>query len=381
MGDVDDTQWWLQRSDPAAFRRMILAMRVAALVPYHHDFCAGQRFRVEVWARRLGERGISFSLLPFASPELTAVLYEKGAGLPRPPAFGCSIEQTVRVLREARPEVVYIYREAALVGPALIERLARRWGAPIVYDLDEPLFVPYVSPFNGRLASLRWPSKIDRLIGMSDRVWAVNRAIGEHAGRITQDVAIVPFAVDTERYFPGPPLAHGVPLRIGWMGTRSSQANLEVLAEPLARLNRSHGAILSVVADEPMRLGDARVEFTPWSWEVEVPRMHQCQIAVVPVKPDPWSRWKFYYKLVQCMAMGLPVVASPIGSNLEILEDGRTGFLADTPEEWYDRLRRLAEDAELRRAMGREARRVVEERFTLTGQLDFVEREMRALAS
>jgi glycosyltransferase involved in cell wall biosynthesis len=277
--------------------------------------------------------------------------------------------------------VVYIYREAALVGPALIERLTRRWRAPIVYDLDEPLFVPYVSPSNGRLTALKWFSKTDDLMRMSDQVWAVNRAIGEYAARFSRRVSIVPMAVDTDRYAPAPPLPDGAPLRVGWVGTRTSQVNLQAVVDPLARLARSHGAILSVVADQPLRFDGVPVEFTPWSWEVEVPRMHQCQIALVPVKPDGWSPWKFYYKLVQCMSMGIPVVASPIGSNLEIVEDGRTGFLANTADEWYDRMRLLAEDPELRRTMGASARRVVEERFSLNGQLDVLERELKAAAA
>jgi glycosyltransferase involved in cell wall biosynthesis len=165
------------------------------------------------------------------------------------------------------------------------------------------------------------------------------------------------------------------------VGTRTSQANLEAVVGPLARLAQSHGATLSVVADEPLRIDGVPVEFTPWSWDVEVPRMHQCQIALVPVKPDGWSPWKFYYKLIQCMSMGIPVVVSPIGSNLEIVEDGRTGFLADTPDDWYDRLSRLADDPALRRTMGAAARRLVEERFRLSDQLDYLERELKAAAA
>jgi glycosyltransferase involved in cell wall biosynthesis len=357
-------------------------MRVAALVPYHQDYCAGQRFRVETWARHLHPRGISFSFLPFASPALTSVLHTRGRLLRRAGALArCCAEQLARVLRESRPDVVYIYREAALVGPAFIERLTQRWRAPIVYDLDEPLFVPYVSPSNGRLTALKWFSKTDDLMRMSDQVWAVNRAIRDYALRFSRRVSIVPMAVDTDRYAPAPPLPAGAPLRVGWVGTRTSQPNLEAVVEPLARLSRSHGARLSVVGDQPLQFEGVPVEFTPWSWEIEVERMHQCQIALVPVKPDGWSPWKFYYKLIQCMSMGIPVIASPIGSNLEIVEDGRTGFLAETPDEWYDRMRRLADDPELRRTMGASARRLVEERFSLGGQLDILERELKAVAA
>lgn len=357
-------------------------MRVAALVPYHQDYCAGQRFRVEAWARLLHGRGISFSFLPFSTAALTSVLYERGHLLMKASALArCWMEQTARVLRESRPDVVYIYREASLLGPALIERLTRRWRAPIVYDLDEPLFMSYVSPTNGRLSALKWASKTDALMRMSDEVWAVNRAIGDYATQFSSHVEIVPMAVDTARYTPAPALAADAPLRVGWVGTRTSQSNLRAVVEPLARLHDSHGATLSVVADEPLSFDGVPVEFTPWSWEAEVPTLHGCQIALVPVQPDSWSPWKFYYKLVQCMSMGIPVVASPIGSNLEIVEDGRTGFLADTPDEWYARLRELADNPELRRTMGAAARRVVEERFSLDGQIDFLERQLKGAAA
>jgi glycosyltransferase involved in cell wall biosynthesis len=216
---------------------------------------------------------------------------------------------------------------------------------------------------------------------MSDQVWAVNRAIGDYATQFSRCVEIVPMAVDTERYVSAPPLGQDAPLRVGWVGTRTSQTNLEAVVEPLARLHQSHGATLSVVADEPLSFDGVPVEFTPWSWEVEVPSMHRCQIALVPVRPDTWSPWKFYYKLVQCMSMGIPVVASPMGSNLEIVEDGRTGFFADTPDEWYDRMRQLADDPDLRRSMGAAARRVVEERFSLRGQIDFLEGQLTAAAA
>ena len=199
-----------------------------------------------------------------------------------------------------------MHQGTSLLGPALIERLTRRWRAPIVYDLDEPLFISYVSPSNGRLSALKCASKTDSLMRMSDQVWAVNRAIGDYAARFSRRVEIVPMAVDTERYTPTPPLAADAPLRVGWVGTRTSQPNLEAVVESLARLHQSHGATLSVVADELLSFDGVPVEFIPWSWEVEVPRMHKCQIALIPVKPDSWSPWKFYYKLVQCMSMGDP---------------------------------------------------------------------------
>jgi glycosyltransferase involved in cell wall biosynthesis len=349
-------------------------MKVAALVPYQPGSCAGQRFRIEPWARALRGRGVEVTLMPFADEGLTDVLYRPRRYVAKAGRMlGCYAGQLGRLLRADRPDLVYIYREAALAGPALLERLTRRWQAPIVYDLDEPLFVPYASPRNRLFSRLRWASKIDELFGLSDRVFAVNRAIAGYAGRFCDQVSVVPMAVDLQRYRPSPVSTAARPLTVGWVGTRTTQPNLELIAEPLRRLARSHGAGLRVLADEPMTLPGLDLEFLPWDFHQEVPRLQACQIGVVPVKPHPWTPWKFFFKLIQFMSLGMPVVASPVGSNLEIIEDGANGFLADGDDQWYDRLRALADDPALRRSMGQAARQTAETRFGLDRQIDTVE--------
>jgi glycosyltransferase involved in cell wall biosynthesis len=353
-------------------------MKIAALVPYHTGFCAGQRFRIELWARHLAPRGFEVRYFPFAGPALTGILHRPGGTLRK--AVGmlrCYLDQLRRVAAAGRPDVVFVYREAALLGPAWIERLARRWKAPLIYDIDEPLWVPYVSPSNGRLNLLKCVSKTNDLFRMSDRVLAVNHAIADYASRYARKVSIVPMAVDTERYRPAAAPPPASPLRIGWVGTRTTQKNLDLVAEPLARMRESHGSVLRVVADEPMTLPGVDVDFISWGYDLEVPRLQECQIGIVPVGNEVWNPWKFFFKLIQFMSLGLPVVATPVGSNLEIIEDGVNGFLAGTPDEWVDRLRTLAENPELRRRMGQAARETAAARFSLAGQIDFVESVFR----
>lgn len=357
-------------------------MKVAALVPYHRDFCSGQRFRIELWERHLKGRDIEIEYYPFASPALTNILYEPGRTLRKGGLMlHCLGAQLRRVLTASRPDVVYIYREAALLGPAFIERLAKRWGVPVIYDLDEPLFVPYVSPTNGSLNRLRFFSKVNKLFAMSDVVLAVNRAIGDHARRFGPQVSIVPMAVDTERYKPAPEVPKLDPPRICWTGTFTNQPMLALLTEPLSRLQQERPSILRVIADEPMELPGVDLEFIKWTFKDEVSLLQESMIGVIPVIPTVWGPWKFFFKTIQFMSMGLPVVASPIGSNLEIIEDGVNGFLAKDADEWQAKLRQLIDDAELRQRLGRAARATVEAEFSLTRQIDFLENVFQNAAS
>ena len=82
----------------------------------------------------------------------------------------------------------------------------------------------------------------------------------------------------------------------------------------------------------------------------------------MPLHDTPWERGKCAYKLLQVMAAGKPVIASPVGANRHVVRHGVNGFLAETTEQWADALRQLA-DPELRRRMGEEARKTVAERY------------------
>jgi glycosyltransferase involved in cell wall biosynthesis len=85
----------------------------------------------------------------------------------------------------------------------------------------------------------------------------------------------------------------------------------------------------------------------------------------MPLLDSPWEQGKCGYKLIQYMACGLPVVASSVGVNSEIVESGVNGFLADTPDEWVVTLGRLLGDQAFSRQMGLAGRQRVERLYCI----------------
>jgi glycosyltransferase involved in cell wall biosynthesis len=153
---------------------------------------------------------------------------------------------------------------------------------------------------------------------------------------------------------------------VGWIGTPTTAGYLAPLGPVLT--------VLSAASDFTFRVSGAgtapsipgvRVESPSWSLEREVELFNTCDVGVYPLPDDDWARGKCGFKAIQFMACGVPVVASPVGVNREIIEDGVNGFLAAAPAEWQAKIARLLADGKLRQRMAAAARRTIEERYSL----------------
>jgi glycosyltransferase involved in cell wall biosynthesis len=102
-----------------------------------------------------------------------------------------------------------------------------------------------------------------------------------------------------------------------------------------------------------------------WAATSEVEDLRRFDVGLVPLGDHPWNPWKFNYKLAQYMALGIPPVCTPIGSNSEIVEHGVTGFLAATPDDWVRYLEELITNDRLRQQMGAAAARYAHSHFTV----------------
>ncbi|NBP52407.1 MAG: glycosyltransferase, partial [Actinobacteria bacterium] len=145
------------------------------------------------------------------------------------------------------------------------------------------------------------------------------------------------------------------PPRVGWLGSDLSiRETLYPAWEMLGRVQRSLGFEFVICSrPRPVPPSDGlRWRFVEWSPETEERIARHVDIGIMPLVDEPFQRGKCGMKLLQYMAAGLPVVASPIGVNTSIVADGRTGFLAASEHEWHAALGRLVADAAMRRAFG-----------------------------
>jgi glycosyltransferase involved in cell wall biosynthesis len=339
--------------------------RVLALVPYPLNTAPGQRYRIEQWAPYLSECGIDVLFLPFASEALGRALYRRGAHV----AKGLQIMRGIvarfsHVWGAARYDAVFLYREASLIGPAWLERLAQARRPQLLYDFDDAIWVPYVSPSNRYLSLLKAPWKTATICRLAAAVIVGSEYLATYARRFSSRVTVIPSTVSLRRYRPRPgPRRPGPPV-VGWTGSHSSLQYLREVEQPLKTLAGRLRFRFVAIGVEGFQIPGVQTECRPWRSASEVEDLWDLDVGIMPLPDGPWTRGKCAMKAIQYMGVGIPALVSPVGANVDVVTHGKNGFLVGGPDEWVELLDRVLRDSDLRERLGREARRTVEARFS-----------------
>jgi len=335
-------------------------VNVLFVLPYPVE-APSSRYRVYQYLPYLRANGINPTVSRFIdSSDFFRRLYQPGAVAYKAAYFiGQSLRRLLDLTRVRRFDAIFIQREALPVGPALFERIAAKLGSPIIFDFDDAIYLPRSSKANRWVSWLKQPEKTAEIIRHSQQVIVGNRILQEYACQHSQRVTIIPSSVDMERYtMRNSRQAAGAHVTIGWVGSGTNLDYLEALAPALRALQATDQVKVSIIGGT-VDLPGVDATCRPWQLDREIADLHSFDIGIMPLTDDPWTRGKGGFKAIQYMGVGLPVVASPVGINTELITNGVSGFLATTPDDWQQALATLVGDATLRRQFGEAGRATV----------------------
>ena len=340
-------------------------MRVLAVVPSIYDTSPGQRFRIEQWEPILGESGVEITYAPFETDELRSVLYSGGKIFEKISGVTRSMKRrTDELSRLSNFDLVYVFREAALLGPPWFERKISRSGVPMIFDFDDAIFVSYKSPSNGYLSYLKFAGKTAEICRLSTHIMAGNEFLADYARETNKNVTIIPTTIDTDKYALVERAYEPENLTIGWSGSFSTVQHLDTIRELLQELAKTEQFHLRVIGTAAYDLPGVKVEAIQWRSETELDDLRRIDIGLMPLPDDNWSKGKCGLKALQYMALGIPTICSPVGVNSTIIKDGENGFLAESREEWIEKIKRLIHSPELRQKLGYAGRETVEREYS-----------------
>jgi glycosyltransferase involved in cell wall biosynthesis len=257
--------------------------------------------------------------------------------------------------------------DAVIVQRKLLDpshaNLLRRRAPRVIYDIDDAVMTQRRKI--GRVS--RWLKRRRYLATarIMDHVVAGNQNLADAFAQLGCAVTTLPTVVDPDHYQvkTHAPTEHPT---LVWIGSRSTvqyvRQWMPALEEAARRLP---GLRLLTIANEGVQSDVIEVQHIPWSLDTEAASLARGEIGIAPTPLDPWTLGKCGFKIIQYMATGLPVIASPVGMNSDIVTADETGLLPETMEQWPDAIVKLAGDVNLRAKMGAQGRQRVLSDFSL----------------
>lgn len=338
---------------------------ILVLCPFPEDIAPAQRLKYEQYIDDWREQGYAVTISPFMDRELFEVAWTRGhlrtkvtgtlKGLAR---------RALDLMRVPFFDAVYVFMWVTPLGPPISERLVRALAKSLIYDIDDNVHLgqvidPTYNP-NPLLRLLKGKAKPIYLMTHADHVVTSSPFLEKEARKFNRAgrATYITSSVDTDHFVPRQVRAANPKVVIGWTGTFSSRPFLDMMAPVLRELSRRRAFEFRVIGNFDHQMEGVDLKVVRFDKAMEIADLHHFDIGIYPLPDEPWVYGKSGLKAIVYMALGIPVVASAVGTTPLLYEQGDIGAMVSTDEEWLDALTRLIDNEEERRAKGAVARRV-----------------------
>lgn len=202
---------------------------------------------------------------------------------------------------------------------------AKKKGVKIVFDVDDAI---YLTPGDNS----------DDIARIADVVICGNKNLYNHYSKMNQNVIVLPTVENTfryERYWSDTFNYKS----IGWIGSKTTIPNLELVISPINKLVEKHPEIkFYIISDDPLTYTNRikNCHFIKWDKSTYIEELSKFTVGIMPLEDTEYNRGKCGFKLIQYLNMKKPIIGSGVGINTEIIEGN--GIVANTEKEWEDAL-------------------------------------------
>ena len=345
--------------------------KILVLCPYPEGEAAGQRLKYEQYFNFWREAGYEVDVSSFMDKEVWKVLYKKGFLVQK--ILGVIKGNFLRIndlFRVKNFDIVYIHQWTTPFGSVFYDRILRFLAKRIVFDLEDFVFLDRVDSglsVNPILGFLRTKSRTINLIKFSDYVITSSPTLNEYCKELNfnNQSTFISSSIDTDKFSANNSYNNDNQITIGWTGTQSALPYLDLLREVLIDLRKERDFKLLIISNFDYEFPEMDLKVVKWNKPSEVSDLQKIDIGLYPLPQNDWVLGKSGLKALQYMAIGIPVVATDIGTSKDIISHMESGCLVSTKEDWVSALKQLIDDNHLREKIGKNARKVVVERYSL----------------
>lgn len=346
---------------------MLKKKKILVICPHPENVAPGQRLKYEQYLNIWRQNGYDVDVRPFYSERMQSILYIKGRRLEK--IFWVVLGYLKRFcLLFCLPKynLVYIFLWVTPIGFPFTEWLYTTANKYMLYDIDDAIFLNEKSIANRLMNLIRGRSKPFFLMKRARHVLVGTPYLAQIVLGYNKNVSDISVTIDTEVYIPVNKFTNENKIIIGWSGSHSTVRFLYPLKNVLVELYKMMPYKLIVMGDPAFHIDGLEIEALAWSRDAEIPTLQRFDIGLYPLSMDSeWVLGKSGGKALQYMGIGIPAVATAVGTNYRFIEHGKNGYLVKTDQEWIDCILMLMKDPELRRRIGTAGRRTIETDYSL----------------
>jgi glycosyltransferase involved in cell wall biosynthesis len=345
--------------------------KILVICPHPEHVAPGQRLKYEQYFDYFRANGIEVEVSPFMSDRFQEIVYKPGRFIEKYlwTMFGY-LRRTLDLFRLPFYDGVYIFLWVTPFGLPLFEFLYTLANKKIIYDIDDLVFLAPASKSNAFIAPLKGKTKMPFLMKRAVHVITCTPYLNDYARQYSSHTTDISSTINTDTYLPVNHYTNDKPLVLGWSGSHSTSKYLKLLEGPLQKLKTKYDFSILVIGDPTFKFNNIACEAISWNLHSEITDLQKIDIGLYPLPDENWVLGKSGLKALQYMALGIPTVASAIGANFRVIENGVSGLLVKTDEEWYTALEKLLIDAPLRKRMGMKGRERVEQLYSVKANRD-----------
>lgn len=338
--------------------------KIFVLAPYPKGTAPSQRFRFEQYWKDL-EKEHELEFHSFIDEKLWRALYHPGRLFYKSWLMLLAFVRRFRLLpRLAKADFIFIHREASQIGPPIFEWIiAKILRKKYIYDFDDALWLPNYSEVNSMFQRLKAYWKIKFIIRWAHKVTVGNEHLKSYALQYNKNVIYLPTTIDMSYHHPAPRNKEEK-IRIGWTGTHTTMQYLPLIEQINAQLEEPNLVLWTIISNQAPPFQMPNMEFITWKKETEIKDLSQFDIGIMPLEDNEWSRGKCGFKALQYMSLGIPTILSPVGTNLEIVTEGKNGLFASEVKEWVQKIELLLKDANFRKTLANAGRQRILENYS-----------------
>ena len=358
------------------------------ICPYPENVAPSQRLKYEQYFKEFRKQGFEITVSPFISLPFWSIIYKKGFFFQK--AFytlSGYIRRFLLLFAIPKFSVVYVHLWGTPFGPPVYEWLLRKIAGVIIYDIDDLVYLKNVkSKSNSLVTYIKGRNKPIFLMKHADHVITCTPYLDQFVKQFNEHTTDISSTVDIEtRYYPVNDYSNNRIVTLGWSGSLSTSKYFFLLEKVLKELCGRYTFNILVIGDGHVSIKGLNIEALDWKEETEIGNLQRIDIGLYPLPDEEWVLGKSGLKAIQYMALGIPTVATAIGANFRIIENGVSGFLVNSEKEWIRALSNLIENAELRKQMGMAARKRVTELYSIKANtkkyMDVIESVMTGRSS